>query len=102
METVERLGSVRRFGARYGRTVRHALAKIELEQRKATKCPYCNFNKVKKCSVGIWQCRKCNAKFTGRAYSFERKIAIKEEVPQAVEEEMLSPVEEISEEVQEA
>ena len=33
MARTDKLGSARRFGARYGRTVKHRLAKIEKEQR---------------------------------------------------------------------
>ena len=28
--------------------------------------------------MGIWNCRKCNAKFTGKAYSISKKIITKE------------------------
>ncbi len=74
------LGSVKRFGARYGRTVRFRLATIEAEQRKRHKCPYCNVERVKRVAVGIWNCRKCGAKFTGKAYSPVKRIVTKAEV----------------------
>ena len=77
MAEVERLGSVKRFGSRYGRNVRHKLAKIESVLKGKHKCPYCRNMKVKQLSVGIWQCGKCNAKFTGKAYSL-KKIAVEE------------------------
>ena len=82
-------GSVRRLGSRYGRTVRFKLGKIESEQRKKHKCPYCNFVKVKRISAGVWQCRKCNAKFASRAYTVAKfpdlKKAILEEETAEVE-----------------
>jgi large subunit ribosomal protein L37Ae len=62
-------GAVKRFKARYGRTPKLKFGEIEKEQRKLHKCPYCSNVKVKRISVGIWQCRKCNAKFTGKAYT---------------------------------
>ncbi|MBI2653487.1 50S ribosomal protein L37ae [Candidatus Woesearchaeota archaeon] len=71
-------GSVKRFGARYGRKPKLKFSKIETEQRKLHKCPYCNKMAVKRVAVGIWRCRKCNAKFTGKAYSVTRKILAKE------------------------
>lgn len=77
-------GSVKRFGPRYGRRVKHKLAKIEGVQKSKQKCPYCNANKVKRLSSGIWECRRCNSKFTGKAYSV-KKIAIKEEEEQPEE-----------------
>ena len=78
MKTKENLGSVKRFGARYGRKLKLKFSKIETEQRKLHKCPYCNKTAVKRIAVGIWSCKKCNAKFTGKAYSISKKIIIKE------------------------
>lgn len=70
------LGSVKRFGVRYGRTPKYKLALIERELRKKHKCPYCRKLKVKRVSYGIWNCLGCNAKFTGKAYSLlTEKIA---------------------------
>ena len=65
-------GSVRRLGSRYGRTVRFKLGKVEAEQRKKHKCPYCNYKKVKRVAVGIWHCKKCGATFTNKAYTVSR------------------------------
>ncbi len=78
MKTEEKLGSVKRFGARYGRKPKLKFSKIETEQRKLHKCPYCSKVAVKRVAAGIWQCRKCDAKFTGKAYSVTRKIITKE------------------------
>ena len=93
MKSEEGLGSVKRFGARYGRKPRLKFSKIETEQRKLHKCPYCNKVAVKRLAMGIWECRKCDAKFTGKAYSVSRTIIPKEikeaaEEPVVVEEEM--------------
>lgn len=85
MATKEKLGSVKRFGPRYGRKPKEKFAKIEKEQRKLHKCPYCNAIKVKRVAVGIWHCRKCDAKFTGKAYSVKKKIVVKEEPVQVAE-----------------
>ena len=41
MAEVKKLGSTKRFGARYGRKPKKKLAKIEEELRKKQKCPYC-------------------------------------------------------------
>ena len=67
------LGSIKRFEPRYGRTVKLKLAKIEKEQRKKHKCPYCNSMHVKRLAVGIWFCNKCKAKFTGKAYTLAKE-----------------------------
>jgi large subunit ribosomal protein L37Ae len=71
-------GSVRRLGSRYGRTVRFKLGKIEAEQRKKHKCPYCNYVKVRRLSLGIWTCAKCGATFTNKAYTVGKLSPIKQ------------------------
>jgi len=78
MVKIDKLGSAKRFGARYGSKPKHKYAKIEKEQRKKHKCPYCHNIKVKRLSMGIWHCRKCNSKFTGKAYTVEKSIDLKE------------------------
>src|SRR3989344_3403943 len=93
MKTEEKLGlgSAKRFGARYGRKLKLKFSKIETEQRKLHKCPYCNKIAVKRIAVGIWNCKKCNAKFTGKAYSVSKKIITKEmveEQPEIIKEEV--------------
>jgi large subunit ribosomal protein L37Ae len=62
-------GSVKRLGARYGRTLKFKLGKIEAEQRKKHKCPYCNYEQVRRKALGIWYCKKCKATFTSKAYT---------------------------------
>ncbi|MBW3003070.1 50S ribosomal protein L37ae [Candidatus Woesearchaeota archaeon] len=74
-----KLGAARRFGARYGRTLKHKFSEIEKIHRSKHVCPYCRKEAVKRISAGIWSCSKCNSKFTGRAYVPTGK-AVKEEV----------------------
>ena len=63
-------GSVKRYGARYGSTTRRRAALIEdLYRNKRLLCPYCGKKNVKRSSLGIWECKKCSSRFTGRAYS---------------------------------
>src|SRR3989338_6641002 len=93
MKSEEGLGSAKRFGERYGRKTKLKFSTVETEQRKLHKCPYCNKVAVKRLAMGIWECRKCDAKFAGKAYSVSRTIVPKEvkeitEEPVAVEEEM--------------
>jgi large subunit ribosomal protein L37Ae len=57
-----------RFGARYGRTLRKKVGEIEKRWKQWHKCPYCRKKKVKRMVIGIWHCKSCNSKFTGRAY----------------------------------
>ncbi len=60
--------SAGRFGARYGRSVRAKLVKVETKQRQKQKCPYCEKLGVKRLSSGIWQCPKCDKKFASDTY----------------------------------
>jgi len=73
------VSSGKRFGARYGRRIRHKFSKIEAEQKKGHKCPYCHEPKVRRIAAGIWNCTKCKAKFTGKAYTIPKKVIITEE-----------------------
>ena len=70
-------GSTKRFGTRYGRSLKRKLGKIEQIQRSKHKCPYCHALKVRRLCAGIWYCEKCKAKFTGKAYSL-MKIELEE------------------------
>lgn len=64
-----KLGSARRFGARYGRTNRLKVARIESQYLGTHKCPYCNYVAAKRISRGIWGCTKCSSKWTAKAYT---------------------------------
>jgi large subunit ribosomal protein L37Ae len=65
----DKLGSARRFGARYGRTVKHNFAKVEASQRASTKCPFCLYDSVTRKAMGSFECKKCDSTFTGKAYT---------------------------------
>ena len=62
--------SAGRFGARYGKTVRARLVKVEEKQRKKQKCPFCD-GTAKRLSKGIWKCKKCDKKFASNVYYLE-------------------------------
>ena len=74
----DNLGSAKKFGPRYGRTVKQKYAKIDRLQKANYKCPYCNHEKVKRENMGIWKCGTCNSKFTSKAYSVPKIKEIKE------------------------
>jgi large subunit ribosomal protein L37Ae len=86
MAETQKLGSVKRFGSRYGRTAKRTFAQIEKSQRSLHKCPYCRKVSVKRLAAGIWKCKRCDAKFTGKAYSISEPV-ITEEDPLPKEEE---------------
>jgi len=91
-------GSVKRLGARYGRTLRFKLGKIESEQSKRHKCPYCTYVQVRRVSAGIWQCNKCDAKFTNKAYTVGKLASVtSSSMNREAEQESVKPAQEASE-----
>lgn len=64
----KKVGSTGRFGARYGKTIRQRILAVEKRQRKKQICPYCKKPTAKRVGLGIFLCKKCDSKFTGRAY----------------------------------
>lgn len=72
----KKVGPTRGFGPRYGSTVRKRYNKVIAGLKKQHRCPNCGFVKVKRESVGIWKCRKCNYTFTGGAYVPITKLGI--------------------------
>ena len=60
--------SAGRFKAIYGRTLRKKVSEIEKKLKAWHKCPYCTKTRVKRDSMGIWQCKSCKSRFTGKAY----------------------------------
>ena len=73
------------LGVRYGSTLRKRYKKVVQDLNKKHKCPKCEFVRVKRISTGLWKCRKCDAVFSGGAYSPKTKIGeISERVAKAV------------------
>jgi large subunit ribosomal protein L37Ae len=69
--------TITRFGPRYGRTIRQRLAAIEEGYRGKHKCPYCSYEQAYRAAAGIWECGKCKAKFTSRAYQLTKPTPVK-------------------------
>ena len=90
----KKVKSAGRFGARYGLRIRRRFTDVEVRQKARHACPSCQMGRVKRVSTGIWQCRKCEYKFAGGAYT---PVATSFTPPAAVEaatEESPGPVEE--------
>jgi|TARA_Y100000310_G_C20559090_1_gene752111 large subunit ribosomal protein L37Ae len=95
MQKIDKLGSAKRFGSRYGTKTKHKFAKIEKEQRKKHKCPYCHYTAVRRLALGIWLCKKCDSKFTGKAYTIAKPIIPKGSAKEKVEEKNLAEEESV-------
>jgi large subunit ribosomal protein L37Ae len=74
MGRTKKVGPTQGFGPRYGATLRKRYNKVTAGLKHAHKCPQCGFVKVKRRSVGVWQCGKCNFTFTGGAYVPSTKL----------------------------
>jgi len=72
----KKVGPTRGLGPRYGATVRKRYMKVITELRKPHKCPQCGFVRVKRESVGVWKCKKCNFTFAGGAYTPVTKLGV--------------------------
>jgi len=76
MAKMKKVGPTRGLGTRYGSTVRKRYIKVVTELKKPHRCPQCGFARVKRESVGVWKCKKCNFTFTGGAYTPVTKLGV--------------------------
>lgn len=72
----KKIGPTRGLEARYGATVRRRYIDLVSGLKKAHKCPQCGSTAVRRQSVGVWNCRKCDLVFTGGAYTPETKLGV--------------------------
>lgn len=72
----KKVGPTRGFGTRYGSTVRKRYIKVIVEMKRPHTCPQCGFVKVKRESVGVWKCKKCDYTFSGGAYTPVTKLGV--------------------------
>lgn len=80
MGRTKKVGSTGRFGTRYGATIRKRVKKIDDTLKSKHQCPSCSSIKVKRVSIGIWQCNFCGFRFTGGSWTPETpggKIALR-------------------------
>jgi len=72
----KKVGLARGLGTRYGATLRKRYVKIVTEAKKVHPCPHCATVAVKRESVGVWRCRKCQLTFAGGAYTPVTKLGV--------------------------
>ena len=76
MGKTKKVGPSRGLGARYGSTVRKRYVRATAGLKKAHRCPQCGFVRVRRESVGVWKCKKCNYTFAGGAYTPSTKLGV--------------------------
>jgi len=64
----KKVGSTGRFGVRYGRRIRQRILDVEKAKKEKKPCPNCYKSGLKRVASGVWVCKKCGAKFAGKAY----------------------------------
>jgi len=70
----KKVGPTRGLGTRYGSTVRKRYVKVVTELKKPHRCSQCGFVRVRRVSVGVWKCSKCEFTFAGGAYTPVTKL----------------------------
>jgi large subunit ribosomal protein L37Ae len=76
MGRTKKIGLAGGLKSRYGTSVRKRFVEAATESRKKPRCPNCNRLSVRRHSIGIWNCRRCGATFTGGAYSPSTKLGL--------------------------
>lgn len=74
MPKTKKVGPTRGLGTRYGSTVRKRYVKVITELKKPHRCQQCGFVRVRRVSVGVWKCSKCEFTFAGGAYTPHTKL----------------------------
>ena len=64
----QKAGATGRFGARYGVSVRRNAGMAMKKKNARYTCPTCQYRTVRRKSVGIWHCPKCDYTFAGGAW----------------------------------
>ena len=86
-----KLNSIKRFGVRYGRTVKQQFGEIEQLHRRYYKCQFCTKESVKRVTRGIWECTSCKVQFTGKAYTPSKIKMAQITGKEGLEQDLLTP-----------
>jgi len=69
MARTKKAGTAGRYGPRYGRKIRYNVRTVEKIAKSGQECPNCGKPKIKRLAPGIYECKSCRAKVTGKAYT---------------------------------
>jgi len=65
----KKVGICGKYGTRYGASLRKVIKKIEIAQHSKYHCAFCGKDSMKREVTGIWQCKPCNRRVAGGAYT---------------------------------
>lgn len=68
MARFKKARSTARFGPRYGRKARKAVADLEAAMRPRSACPRCTAVSVRRVGTALFRCRRCGVVFAGGCY----------------------------------
>lgn len=68
MVAKSKAGSAKRYGPRYGLRVRKQVSEVEKIEKQKHLCPNCKKHAIIRVCVGIYECKKCKTRFSGKAY----------------------------------
>ena len=54
-----------------GKRLREATAEAKKKSKTHYKCPSCSRLAIQRIASGVWNCKKCSAKFASGAYEFK-------------------------------
>lgn len=57
----------------YGKKIRHAVRAAARKASAHYRCPKCSRPAVRRVSAAVWQCRKCDTKFSSGTYEFKQR-----------------------------
>ncbi|EGR33811.1 ribosomal protein, putative [Ichthyophthirius multifiliis] len=71
-----KVGICRKYGTRYGSSLRKVVKKFEISQHMKYLCPFCGKTAVKRTAVGIWKCKPCKKVIAGGAWDLNTPTAV--------------------------
>lgn len=71
-----KVGITRKYGTRYGASLRKIIKKFEVAQHARYLCPFCGKVAVRRRAIGIWSCKACHKVIAGGAWELATSQAL--------------------------
>ena len=66
----KKVGNTGWMGPRYGIRIRRRVLELDRQRRKPAACPRCSTVTIHRVSTGVFECRRCGARYASGAYLF--------------------------------